>query len=112
MSGRHPIEWAPTTIRDLDEILEYVVWRESGDAAARLCAKILSRIDKLSAFPRRCRIVPELKEYGIRDYRELIVSPYRIFFRINGRVVGIVGVLDGRRDLEEELLNRALDIEG
>jgi len=52
--------------------------------------------------------VPELKDVGITDYRELISAPYRIFYRITGRVVSILGVLDGRRDLEEILIHRAI----
>jgi hypothetical protein len=42
------------------------------------------------------------------EYRELIVSPYRVFFRIDEKDVGIIGILDGRRDLEETLIRRAM----
>jgi plasmid stabilization system protein ParE len=52
--------------------------------------------------------VPELKSVGVTEYRELIVSPYRVFFRIYENEVGVVGVLDGRRDLEETLIRRAM----
>jgi plasmid stabilization system protein ParE len=39
----------------------------------------------------------------------VIVRPYRIFFRIDGgSVVGIVGILDGRRDIEELLAVRGI----
>ena len=44
----------------------------------------------------------------MRDFRELIVGPYRIFFRVDGSIVGIVGVLNGRRDVEEVLATRGL----
>lgn len=44
----------------------------------------------------------------MREYRELIVAPYRILFQIVGQMVAILGVLDGRRDLSELLLTRAL----
>ncbi len=43
------------------------------------------------------------------EYRELIAAPYRIFYRITGKVVSLLGVLDGRRELEEMLVNRALE---
>jgi hypothetical protein len=45
---------------------------------------------------------------GVREYRELILAPYRVFFRLTRRSVDIVGMLDGRRDLEEILLRRYL----
>ncbi len=112
MSKAYRIEWAPSAIDDLDEILEFIAVREGSDVARHIHAKIIARVDSLTTHPTRGRIVPELKEFGIKDYRELIVRPYRVFFRVMGRVVGIVGVLDGRRDLEELLVNRVLEPDG
>ena len=109
MSRAYRIEWAPAAIDDLDEILEFIAVREGIDVALHIYAKIIARVDTLTTHPTRGRIVPELKESGIKDYREPILRPYRVFFRVMGRVVGIVGVLDGRRDLEELLLNRVLE---
>ncbi len=109
MTPRYSIDWSPVALRDVGEILGYVGLHESLEAAARLFAKISSRIKTLERFPRRCRVVPELKEQGILEYRELILEPYRIFFRLTQKKIGIVGVLDGRRDLEELILQRALD---
>ena len=108
MSKTYRVQWARAAIEDVDEILEYIAAQQSVDAAQRVYSRILVRINTLSTHPRRCRIVPELKEFGIMDYRELIVRPYRVFFRIVGLIVGIIGVLDGRRDLEALLLDRAL----
>jgi len=71
--------------------------------------RIMTRVVTLVAHPRRGRIVPELKDFGVMEYRELIASPYRIFYRIAGQVVSLLGVLDGRRELEEMLVNRALE---
>ena len=109
MSKAYRIQWAPTAIDDLDEILDFIAVHDGNDAARRVHTKIIARIDTLAAHPKRGRIVPELKGFGIKDYRELIVRPYRVFFRIMRGKVGIVGVLDGRRDLEELLVNRALE---
>ena len=109
MTARYSIEWSPVSLRDLDEILEYVGLHDSPEAASRLFSKVSSCIVTLNRFPRRCRVVPELKEQLIQEYRELILGPYRIFFRLTEKKIGIVGVLDGRRDLEELILQRALD---
>ena len=49
-----------------------------------------------------------MRSVGVVEYRELIVAPYRVFFWINAKDVGIIGVLDGRRDLEETLIRRAM----
>lgn len=109
MTPRYHIEWAPVAIQDFDQILAYVSLHDSPQTAVQIYTKISSRIKTLCNYPRRCRIVPELKGQGIPEYRELIIAPYRVFFRLTERTVGIVGVLDGRRDLEELIIQRALD---
>jgi len=108
VTRRYRIEWAPVAVQDLEDIVDYVAAREAPSAAASIFDKIKSRTLTLTRHPTRCRIVPELKDFGITEYRELIVPPYRVFFRVTADVVGIVGVLDGRRDLEETLLQTAL----
>jgi toxin ParE1/3/4 len=42
------------------------------------------------------------------QYRELLASPYRIFYRVDGRAVHVYAVLDGRSDLSDLLLERLL----
>jgi len=101
--------WSPAAIRDLDDILDYVASSRGADAAVPLHSSIVSRVSALSQLPRRARVIPELKDAGIQDYRELILPPYRIPFRILGKVVAVLGVFDGRRELSELLLKRALD---
>lgn len=102
------IRWAPVAFQDLDEITDHVAAQDGPRAAAEICSKIRKRCGALASYPARCRIVPELKSVGVTEYRELIISPYRVFFRIYESEVGIVGVLDGRRDLEETLIRRAM----
>ena len=108
MPRTYRIRWAPVAFQDLDEIIDYIAAQDGPDVAARIFRKIKARARTLSSHPNRCRVVPELKSFGVAEYRELIVSPYRVFFRIDGRDVGIIGVLDGRRDLEETLVRRAM----
>jgi plasmid stabilization system protein ParE len=50
--------------------------------------------------------VPELLRHGLAVWRELIVKPYRILYRIEGQTVYVLAVLDSRRDLEDLLLER------
>jgi hypothetical protein len=44
----------------------------------------------------------------MRTWRELIVKPYRLIYRIEGEVVNVLAVFDGHRDLEDLLLERLL----
>ena len=89
-------------------MIDYIAAQDGLAVAVSVYAKIKTRIRTLTSHPDRCRVVPELKSFGVTEYRELIVSPYRVFFRIDGRTVGIIGVLDGRRDLEETQVRRAM----
>ena len=66
------------------------------------------RVATLARFARRARIVPEGKTTGLTDFRELLIEPYRLFFRLDGRTLVLLGVLDGRRDLDQLLIDRAL----
>ena len=59
--------------------------------------------------PRRCRQVPELLDIGLFEYREIIERPYRLVFRSAGREDVILAIFDGRRDLEELLIQRAIE---
>jgi len=102
------IIWAEAAVQDFESILEYIAFHDCYEAAATVHEKLLGRIDTLVHTPMRCRYVPELKEIGLTEYRELIVRPYRICFRIHGHDVVLVSILDGRRDLEQILMDRAM----
>ena len=43
---------------------------------------------------------------GIIQYRELIKAPWRVIYRIDGNTVYVTSVFDGRRNLEDLLLER------
>jgi toxin ParE1/3/4 len=110
MPDRYGIEWAPSARGDLDTILEYIATRDCVEAAGEVHDKLLHRIESLATYPARCRIPPELKEVGIVEFRELIMAPYSVFFRIRQGTVGIVGIWDRRRNLQDLLLERVLRV--
>ncbi|MBM4298627.1 MAG: type II toxin-antitoxin system RelE/ParE family toxin, partial [Deltaproteobacteria bacterium] len=60
--------------------------KDAKDAKARQTLKRLER------FPRSGRRIPEFPEL---PHREVIVSPYRFFYRIQGDIVWIVAVWRG-----------------
>lgn len=104
----HRVVWTEVALTDLEHILDYVIERDGTEHAARLHAMLEPAIEGLADHPTRCRVVPELERLGLRVYRELVVGPYRVPFRVRGRDVVLLAVLDGRRDLEELLIERAL----
>ncbi len=107
-SDSFAVKWARSAELDLTNIITYIA-NENQEAALETLNKIKKACHSLNAYPKRCRIVPELKQYGITVYREAIVSNYRIQFRIEGKRVWVLAVLDSRRNLEDILLDRFTD---
>lgn len=104
---RFVVEWSMPASRDLENIIDYISL-DSIDAATSVFEKIRSKCGALNQFAERGRIVPELKEYGILSYRELIVSNWRVIYRIFGQRVYVLAVIDSKRNMEEILLERFL----
>jgi plasmid stabilization system protein ParE len=70
--------------------------------------KVEQTAQGLTTLPMRGRVVPELATFGIHIYREIIMSPWRIIYRVSGKTVHVLAVVDGRRNLEDLLLERFL----
>ena len=101
------VVWARAATVDLEEIVAYVAF-DSPSAAGALIEKMEIRARTLEEYPQRGRVVPELARFHIRSYREIIVHPYRLLYRIEKKIVDVIGVFDGRRDLSEIILLRLL----
>jgi plasmid stabilization system protein ParE len=99
------VVWTEAATQDLVEIVSFVA-RESPVNARRLLIKLRSRADSLERSPERGRPVPELESTGTRVWRELVVRPHLIVYRIREHSVMVGAVIDGRRDLEDLLLER------
>jgi hypothetical protein len=56
--------------------------------------------------PLRGRVVPELMDQGILQYRELIISPWRMIYRVSNSTVYVPSIIDSRQNVEDILLNR------
>ena len=103
------VTWTRTAVRDLDEILEYIAVERGVDQALQLYETLRHSISSLTKMARRCRQVPELLDIGLFEYREIIERPYRLVFRIVDKEIVILAILDSRRDLEELLIQRAIE---
>lgn len=93
---------------DLEEIADSIERRDSRERVDYVYQRIKETILKLEAFPGRGRIVPELKDAGLTDYREVFFKPYRILYFVSGRRVYVYCIFDGRRDVEDVLSRRFL----
>jgi plasmid stabilization system protein ParE len=104
---RFRVVWAEAAVRDLEEIVAFIA-EDSAPNAERLLRTVRAKAASLETVPMRGRVVPELSRFGMRSWRELVVRPYRILYRLSGDTVTVLAVFDGRRDLEDLLLERLL----
>ena len=100
--------WTDVAEGDLARIIGYIA-NENPANALKILTKLKRKISNLHHSPKRGRIVPELREYGIYQYRELIVAPWRVIYRIHEDRAYVLAVLDSRRNIEDILLERVLD---
>jgi toxin ParE1/3/4 len=99
--------WAAVAEKDLLGMLLYIA-DESPRNALKIMNKIRNRTAKLKQSPMQGRVVPELLSQGISQYREVVVSPWRVIYRVEGSQVFVVSVIDSRRNVEDILLGRLL----
>ena len=94
--------------RDLEEIADYIERYDSREKADYIYERIKETILKLETLPSRGRIVPELKDVGVSDFREVLFKPYRILYVVSEQRVCVHCIFDGRRDVEDVLGGRLL----
>lgn len=109
MKKEFNVIWAQTAAEDLENIILFIA-ENSPDTALNILKKIKGKVSTLNSFPQRGRVVPELQDHAILIYRELIIPPWRVMFRISESKVYVLSVLDSRQNVEDILLKRLLKI--
>lgn len=102
---RWQVLWTETAARDLEELVAFIA-ADSPENARRVLVRLQERTAALEVHPVRGRIVPELASFGFSAWRELLVKPHRVIYRVELSRVYLLAVVDGRRDLEDLLLKR------
>lgn len=101
----YKVLWTQTAQQDLKRIIEYIAV-DNGTQARRAYLAIKQKVENLQKMPLRGRVVPELRYFGILTYRELIAPPWRIIYKAEENKVWVLAVIDGRRNMEDILLDR------
>jgi|SRR5579859_1826031 len=94
--------------RDLQALYDHVFEHRSPAQSDALLGALLGVIDTLERFPDRGVAPRELAALGIRDYRQVLLPPYRIIYRVIDDTVYILLIADGRRDMQSLLEQRLL----
>jgi len=108
MKKTYHVLWASVAQRDLVRITDSIAANSPGNALSIL-KKIKRTAATLRTLPERGRIPPELRDQGIHIYRELLVVPWRIIYRVSDTTVYVLSVIDARRNVEDILLERLVE---
>ncbi|MGD2085775.1 MAG: type II toxin-antitoxin system RelE/ParE family toxin [Candidatus Aminicenantes bacterium] len=106
MKNTYEIEFTHWAESDLDGIAVYIAENDDISKAVRVYLKLKKKILNLNESPYRGRIVPESKRIKVMDYREIIVNPSRIIYRVEDKTVTIFAVFDGRRHIDDIIYQR------
>ena len=99
--------WAKSAVQDIEEIIDYIA-QDSPLTAKKLFTQIKERVETLASSPHRGRYIPELQKQGILIYRELIIPPWRVMYRVTESNVYILTIIDSRRNVEDILLEKLI----
>jgi toxin ParE1/3/4 len=102
MAKRLVVVWTAPALEDLDIIADYIAL-DNQAAASKLVGKIVTAVERLAKFPNLGRKVPELPAL---PYREVVVSPCRVLYRIESQRLYVVMVTRGEQLMEEHRLWR------
>jgi toxin ParE1/3/4 len=96
------IIWTEPALVDLDDIAEYLAL-SNPYAASNLVNEVLSKVERLEQFPKSGKRPLEIPEL---NYREVVIPPCRVFYRLEKDFVYIVHVFRDERNLRKFLIER------
>jgi toxin ParE1/3/4 len=103
VTTRYAVRWTPEAEADAATIIEFF---NDPINAGKVIVQLGEKADSLQTLPEHGRVVPELRKIGVLTYLEVFHKPWRMVYKIQGREVWIMAVLDGRRALSDLLFER------
>jgi toxin ParE1/3/4 len=82
------IQFTPTAKKQFFSALSYIR-RDKPSAAVNFRNRAEKILRRLEDFPESGRIIPEFPDLS---YREVIISPYRFFYKIKADIIWVVAV--------------------
>ena len=93
--------WAEPALNDLEAVADYIAL-DNPAAARRLVARVFESVERLERFPHSGKRPPECRR---SLYRELVVAPCRVFYRVEGDTVFVLHVMRAERLFHRFLLD-------
>lgn len=92
--------WTEPALNNLDEIAEYIAL-SNPVAAVDLVQRVFNTMDRLELFPESGRIPEEINDL---NYREIVVNPVRVFYKLQEEIVHILYVFPQERDVKKYIV--------
>lgn len=94
------IIWTEPALQELDEIADYISL-DNPTAAKNLVREAFNQVDHLADHPKSGKL---LEEFMATVYREIVMSPCRIFYRVADEIVYIIHVISEKQLLYIDIL--------
>ena len=91
------IRFTPTARAEFLAAIEYIR-KDNPGAAVQFRRKAAKSLRRLNRFPSSGRKLPEFPDL---PFREVVIAPYRFFYRVEGKAVWIVAVWHGAQQPDE-----------
>ena len=90
--------WTEPALNDLDAIADYIAL-DKPDAARRYVQRVFQVVERLVLFPKSGSIPPEIPHL---PYRQVVVPPCRVLYRIDDQDILIIFVMRSEERLHED----------
>lgn len=94
--------------RDLAMLYDYIMENDSAVQAGRIMDSLLESAKSPAENAERGSHPRELLAFGFREYRQIILKPWRIIYGVEPDRVIVYLIADGRRDMRSLLAQRLL----
>lgn len=98
MPTRFAVSFSQKAEDDLEEIWSFIA-ADSPDNATKFVLNLEKQVESLGRFPERCPLIPE-NDVLRGKYRHLMYGDYRSIFRVKGKTVYIIRIINSARLLE------------
>lgn len=102
MPTRFAVSFSQKAEDDLEEIWSFIA-ADNPDDATKFVFNLERQVESLGRFPERCPLIPE-NDFLRAKYRHLIYGDYRSIFRVTGKTVYIIRIINSARLLETAML--------
>ena len=96
----YKITYLPVAIKDLTDIVDYLVDEaEAPRAAVNFLDKLDHVVLRLAEFPFSCKVYSPINEMEF-EYRQLVIQNYLVFYIVKESTIEIQRIINSRMDIK------------